>query len=288
MHRAVYTCHPLPDWPPFVVGARGVAPEFVLRVRAVLLALGETATASGVTAACLRGWGLLHEPQRVIEVVVTNGRKSRPRLAGVRWLQRRAPRREALLVDPEQAPLWVTDPVTTVLDALAQLKGKEAVVLVDSALRSGQVSLRELQAAARRLRGIRHARRVRRALELADPESGSVLESVLRYELVDRGVTGFATQQVVRDRAGRYVLRVDLCFERQRLVVEADGARWHPEPGRDRRLDNRLVAAGWRVLRFTWAEVVHDPAAVVALVQAALVTGSDDVHLVHLLPDLAA
>lgn len=279
VHRGVYSCSALPDWPRFTVGPEGVDPAFVRRVRAVLLALGEQATAGGLTAACLRGWGLLHEPQRAVDVVVPNGRRKRPRLAGVRWLQRRRTAREALLVRPDEAPLWVTDAVTTVVDCIRHLKPKEAVVLVDSALRSGQVTLAQLQATARQLRGLRHARRVRRALQLCDPESGSVLESVLRVELVEAGVTGFGTQRSIRDGGGRYILRVDFCFEQQRLVVEADGARWHPEPHRDRVLDNRLVAAGWRVLRFTWAEVLHDPAAVLALVRAALDAGSNDVQV---------
>jgi very-short-patch-repair endonuclease len=279
VHRGVYSSGALAEWPQFVVGPKGVAPAFVQRVRAALLALGDGATAGGPTAACLRGWGLLHEPQRVVDVVVPMGRRNRARPAGVRSWQRRRPAREALLVRRDEAPLWVTDAVTTVLDCIRQMKPEDAVVLVDSALRSRQLTLAELQAAVRQLRGMRHARRVRRALQLCDPESGSVLESALRLELVKAGLTGLATQQVIRDRSGRYVLRVDFCFGAQRLVVEADGARWHPEPQRDRTLDNRLVAAGWRVLRFTWREVMHDPAEVVALVRAALDAGSNDVQV---------
>lgn len=277
VHRGVYSCAPLMEWPQFVVGPQGVAPAFVQRVRAVLLALGEGAAASGATAACLRGWGLLHEPHRAVDVLVPMGR--RPRLAGVRSLQRSQPRTEALAVRPDEAPLWVTDAVSTVLDCIRHMKLKEAVVVCDSALRSRQVTLEQLQKAAQRLRGVRHAARVRRALCLSDPESGSVLESALRVDLVEAGLVGFATQRVVRDRDGRYLLRVDFCFEEQRLVVEADGARWHPDPHRDRTLDNRLGAAGWRVLRFTWSEVLHDPYAVLSLVRAALEAGSNLVHV---------
>lgn len=279
VHRGVYARSPLPEWPQFLVGQDGVTPAFVQRVRAALLALGEGATAAGATAACLRGWGLLHEPQGTITVTVPMGRRKRTRLAGVRAVQRGRVARQALLVQAEAAPIWVTDAVTTVLDCISQMKLKEAVVVCDSALRSGQVTLEELAGAARRMRGSRHATRVRRALELCDPDCGSVLESVLRVELVEAGMTGFGTQRVVRDRRGRYVLRVDFCFEEERLIVEADGARWHPDPGRDRVLDNRLVAAGWRVLRFTWSEVVHDPAAVLALVREALEAGSNDVQV---------
>ena len=62
-------------------------------------------------------------------------------------------------------------------------------------------------------------------------------------------------------------------------MVEADGSRWHPDPARDQGLDNRLGAAGWRVLRFTWAQVVHDPAAVLALLRDALSAGSESAQV---------
>lgn len=271
----VYGVADLAPWPTFLVTSTGVAPAFVQSVRAALLSLGETATAGGLTAACLRGWGVLHEPLRVLEIMVPRGR-SRAQLAGVRIRQRRRLDRTLWAPLAGQDPVWITSAVTTVLDCIRSLKLDEAVVVCDSALRSGQVTLAELREAARRLRGHRHAARARRVLDLADPKSGSVLESVLRLLLVQDGLIGFDTQRVIRDAKGRYVLRVDLCFAALGLVIEADGSRWHPDPVRDRKLDNRLVAAGWRVLRFTWSEVVHDPAAVVQLVRAAVTSGSQD------------
>lgn len=271
----VYGLTGFAPWPTFVVTSTGVAPVFVEHVRAALLSLGETATAGGLTAACLRGWGVLIEPLRVLEVMVPRGR-SRARLAGVRVLQRRRLERTAWVPSPGQEPIWVTTAAMTVLDCMRSLKLDEAVVVCDSALRSGQVTMSELRAAAHRLRGHRHATRARRVLDLADPLSGSVLESVLRVLLVQAGLTDFRTQRVIRDAHGRYILRVDFCFGSHGLVIEADGSRWHPDPLRDRKLDNRLVAAGWRVLRFTWAEVVHDPAAVLELVRAAVTSGRQD------------
>ncbi|MFN2521981.1 MAG: DUF559 domain-containing protein [Mycobacteriales bacterium] len=57
------------------------------------------------------------------------------------------------------------------------------------------------------------------------------------------------------------------------MIVEADGRRWHdPDDARtfDRRRANDCASYGWRVLRFTWAEVLHEPAYVVACVRQAL------------------
>jgi dephospho-CoA kinase len=61
-------------------------------------------------------------------------------------------------------------------------------------------------------------------------------------------------------------------------VVEVDGRRWHPDPAVDRERDNRLAELGWRVLRFTWADVVHRPEVVVAAVRAALAAGTQNIQ----------
>ncbi|MCB0962785.1 MAG: DUF559 domain-containing protein [Acidimicrobiales bacterium] len=67
--------------------------------------------------------------------------------------------------------------------------------------------------------------------------------------------------------------RVDCLWREARLVVELDGRRYHE--GRtsredDRRRDNRLMAQGWRVLRFTWDDLQERPGEVVRLIRRAL------------------
>lgn len=272
LHRVrprVYAREPLPALPRHLVTGSGVGPAYVLHVRAALLSIGGTATASGRTAAVLFGWGLLVEPGPHIEVAVRHGR-SGTRRDGTSVVQRRAAGRSQLGVASGCEPLRTTSPVQTVLDCCRQLPRLQAVVLCDSALRSGLVSLPELTVAAARLGGLAGASRVRDALALADPLSGSVLESVFRVRLVDAAVSGFRTQVEVRDRDGCSVLRTDVCFEEQRLVVELDGAAWHLDPERDQAHDNALAAAGWRVLRFRWHQVLEDPDRAVALVREAL------------------
>jgi very-short-patch-repair endonuclease len=66
---------------------------------------------------------------------------------------------------------------------------------------------------------------------------------------------------------------VDLLFERERVVIEVDG--WRSHSGKeafvqDRRPQNRLVALGYVVLRFTWDDLVARPDQVVTAVAAAL------------------
>lgn len=278
----VYAVTPLPPWPRHAVTQDGPSPVALLHVRAVLLSLGPGATACARTAAMVRGWGLLVEPRRALDVAVEHGR-SRARLSGVRFRQRRELAREEVVVLAGHAALWVTTALQTALDCLMELPLVEAVVAVDSALRARSVTAAQLDAAVAALPGRREAGRARRALALCDERSGSVLESVLRVRMTLAGISGFVTQKELHDSGGTYVLRVDFCFEAARLVVEADGARWHPDPGVDRVKDNRLAAAGWRVLRFTWAEVVHETDWVIDLIRAAVahvVLRTDDVHLI--------
>jgi very-short-patch-repair endonuclease len=274
----VYSAAKLPPLPRHVVTEQGVAPEFVAQVRAVLLSLGPRAAASGRTAAALRGWGLLVEPSRKIDVAVVHGR-SRVHLRNVRATQRRGLARERFVAIEDTDPLHVTSAVQTVIDGCADLPALEAVVLGDSALRSGQVTLEQLWRAARVQRGVREADRIRRVLSLLDPACGSVLESVLRYRLLDDGLEGFTSQLTITGPSGPS-LRVDFCFEGDRLVIEADGAKWHPDPGPDRQRDNLLARRGFRVLRYTWAEVVHDHERVVREIREALQVGHEDFQLV--------
>jgi hypothetical protein len=69
------------------------------------------------------------------------------------------------------------------------------------------------------------------------------------------------------------MVRADFLWRPQRLVVETDGARFHG-PHRsfesDRRRDQRLTAAGWRVIRVTWRQIVERPHEVVALLRQLL------------------
>jgi hypothetical protein len=63
--------------------------------------------------------------------------------------------------------------------------------------------------------------------------------------------------------------RVDAFLPRHRLIVEADGRRWHTRVhdfDRDRWRDNQAVAHGLRVLRFTWIHLTTAQDEVVRLV----------------------
>ena len=66
---------------------------------------------------------------------------------------------------------------------------------------------------------------------------------------------------------------VDVVWPRHRLVVEVDGYAYHGNRAafeRDRRKDAALVAAGYRVVRITWRQIVDEPHTVVALLARLL------------------
>lgn len=66
---------------------------------------------------------------------------------------------------------------------------------------------------------------------------------------------------------------VDFYWRRRRLVLEADGGRFHRTRAaieRDRRKEAELVRAGNRVLRCTWLQVEREPEPVALMVLAAL------------------
>ena len=166
----------------------------------------------------------------------------------------------------------VTPPLRTVVDLCRSLPLTHGVAAADSALRRRLVTAAALVAAAAELAPAVGRPQVREALTRVDPLSGSILESLCRLVLEDAGLRPFETQHVVgddRDPIGR----VDFAWPEQRLVVEVDGFAFHSDRvayRSDRRRGNALVLAGWRVLRFTWEDVVGAPQVMVAVVRHAL------------------
>ena len=71
-----------------------------------------------------------------------------------------------------------------------------------------------------------------------------------------------------------WIGRVDVIYDRFKLIVELDSRRWHDTTSAfedDRRRDNALVAAGWRVIRITWRMLMDEPEKVAALLRQLFV-----------------
>lgn len=162
-----------------------------------------------------------------------------------------------------------TGPVVPLVSALVAvlrcLPAVEAVVVLDSALRLRSVRVRSID---RALRGPGSVE-ARRRLGLADARSGSLLETVLRLALRDAGLP--VDCQVFVQGVGR----VDLVVGGW-LVVEVDGFEFHADRAHyrnDRRRGNVLVARGYRLLRFSYEDVMFRRTDVVAQIVAVYLAG---------------
>ncbi len=196
--------------------------------------------------------------------------RNRSRVALPGWRVRRADvSDDDLHVTP--SGLRVTAAARTVVDLARVLPLAHAVAVGDSAVRQRMVEPPELRQTLRSAKGA-GAAHVHSVAPLLDPRAGSVLESLLRVLLVLSGFPPPVSQHEIR-AAGVLVARVDFCWVEQRLVVEADGFAYHSDRAayrKDRQRMNQLESLGWRVLRFTWEDVVHRPAYVLALVGECL------------------
>jgi very-short-patch-repair endonuclease len=66
---------------------------------------------------------------------------------------------------------------------------------------------------------------------------------------------------------------IDFAFPDAKVAIEVDGWAYHSDVERfraDRSKGNALVRAGWRLLRFTWHDLVNRPQYVVAEIRAAV------------------
>jgi very-short-patch-repair endonuclease len=98
------------------------------------------------------------------------------------------------------------------------------------------------------------------------------MESVLRWVLHEAGVPAPAVQYIVTDDDGVFRGRADLAWPDKKVLVEFDGDL-HRERGvfvKDLRRQNALIAAGWVILRFSSADILGRPHAVIAEVRRAL------------------
>jgi hypothetical protein len=104
--------------------------------------------------------------------------------------------------------------------------------------------------------------------EYIPTESG--LEDLFLSVVTDAGLE--APEKQVRLGADEFVGRVDFVYRAARLVIEID-SHWHDGPddrSADRWRDNELHAAGWRVIRIRYRDLVTQPERVVRVIRTAL------------------
>ena len=100
----------------------------------------------------------------------------------------------------------------------------------------------------------------------------SAMETRLRWLLVQAGLPRPDVQTDLRDGEGRFLGRADLYYPSARLVLEYDGGNHRERLVDDNRRQNQLLNAGFRMLRFTAADVYQRPDVVAAQVRGSLAT----------------
>jgi hypothetical protein len=237
------------------------SPATALAVVACRLPSG--AAFAGLTAAWLHGLDV--SPCAPIEVVV-------PRDSGVSAVAGALVRRAWLGPDDvvERRGLPTTPVLRTLADIGRQRPLVEAVVVADMVLRMKLVSVPDLNDYIAAHPGTAGIVQLRRVVELAEPDSESPMETRLRLLLVLAGLPRPRVQVTLRDDQRRFLGRPDLYYDAQRLGLEYDGGTHRISLTDDNRRQNRLVSAGFRLLRFTRPDVMGTPDAVVKQVRDAL------------------
>lgn len=228
-----------------------------VRVRAAVMSCGPGAFIALDTAAELHGIaGLRQNPTVHVSVPVSHPRAQRsvdPRLMV-----------HQLTVGTgdicQVAGIPVTTPLRTLADVILRVDRYPAVSVLDSALNCRLITPNELALIPGMIRGRRGAVVARKYLTEADGRAQSPLETRTRLRCVDGRIPPDVLQLEVRDDDG-YLLGIgDLGWCGPRVIAEADGRGPHGTPEAifaDRRRQNRLVNAGWTILRFTWADTLR-------------------------------
>jgi len=173
----------------------------------------------------------------------------------VHWTERGSTSRSPLMVTPIDA-----------LRDYAQCASADLVgATAESIAHQRPRLLRQIQLFAAERRG-----RLRRTLEHVDGLSESGTEFLVRWRLSRRPGLQLVPQ-VVFPAIGR----VDFLIG-ERLVVEVDSRKYHTDPAKyeaDRRRDAALSIRGFRVLRFSYHQVMHQWPTVEGSIVAAVARG---------------
>jgi very-short-patch-repair endonuclease len=129
------------------------------------------------------------------------------------------------------------------------------------------VTREELEAAVARMPCRKGTARIRR---LMDDDHGYTRS---RAERIMRAIVREAELPSPISNAAILGYVADFLWPAERLVVEVDGHAFHSSRAafeRDRRRDRCFLAAGYRVMRVTWRQLLNDPLAVIARLAQAL------------------
>lgn len=249
---------------PHVYAAREDRVPDETRLRAALVHAGDAAALSHTSALYI--WGVM-PLRRPLHLTVDQSR----RRAGAQGLV--VHRRNHF--DPAAhcsvlRGLRVTALARSLVDAWPLLEPQERRPLLLDLVRERRATTEDIRASLAERPNVGGHRSLAQAVDLAENGCESELEAmgvlnVFRHRSLPTSVGQFKV--TLGDRRAR----LDRAWPEVRLAVELDGAQFHTSPEdrrRDLARDAALAAAGWVVLRFTYADVLRDADGVRARVLA--------------------
>lgn len=250
----------------------GTAATWEQRLTALTLAAGPGAAASHRSAAALLG---LPGFGRTVPLEVTTTRRRRHRPGPARVHQATSlPARHLTVVEG----IFVTRVARTLVDLAATVPPSRTERALENALSMGLVTAESVRAVLREAGGRGRPGSALVGRLLADRGEGYVATaSELETRFVALVRSAGLPEPVRQFNSGDgdgWVGRVDFAYPRLRILIELDSRRHHSAKldfEADRARDNRLAAAGWRVLRITWRQLTEHPDDVVELLRRTCV-----------------
>jgi very-short-patch-repair endonuclease len=233
-----------------VFAIAGAPPTHEQRVVAAVLSFGPGALAASVTAAWLLG--LVERPGDFVYVLLPDGQHRGTRKGVVV--------REAALTKGDirkVKSIPCTAPERTIIDLAAVLTERAVEAALDDAVQLGLTTVPKL---ARYIRSRNLGRRpgTRTLKRLLDDRTKGVPQKELEKIFLRRLRAANLPEPVRQHPCGGFF--IDFAYPAPRIAVELDGRAQHFS-GRafrdDPRRQNRIVLAGFDVLRFTWDDL-HD------------------------------
>jgi len=163
----------------------------------------------------------------------------------------------------------------TLLDIAEDATQRDVERALDHAEQARRLDMRAIDDVLERASGRRGAAVLRAVLaehRIGSTPTRNVLEGTFLRICRDIGAPPDAVNHWIAFPQGSGA-EADFLWRAQRLIVEADGRDPHTTRRAfesDRRRDQRLMLLGWRVVRFTWRQVMFEPDAVARTMRGLL------------------
>ncbi len=226
------------------------------RQMAAVLACGSGAVLSHRSAAAL--WGLREDRRSLIDVTAPNRRGRIPKEIDAH--------RDGSLTPVDRTVLHgipCTSVPRTLLDLAAVLPVWELRKAISEAEVLRVLDHSTVRRLIKRSRGRRGVARLRMLMDDIHPETKRTRSEMERLFLSMCERAGLPRPEVnVTLNVGGRRLKPDFLWRDAGLIVEADSRRYHDTDTAfqsDRRREQRLQLAGWRVTRCTWEQIEREP-----------------------------